>query len=73
MLVVKIGIPQQVFAIDDAVEVGHASLGDKGVVHVNMGPQGGYDEVHILDRDDLVIVVMDVGADFANKSVLHRL
>lgn len=70
---IEIGIPQQVFAIDDAVEVGHASLGDEGVVHVNMRPQGGYDEVHILDRDDLVIVVMDVGADFANQSVLHRL
>ena len=73
VLAVEIGIPQQVFAIDDAVKVGHASLGDEGVVHVNMRPQGGYDEVHILDRDDLVIVVMDVGADFANQSVLHRL
>ena len=73
MLVVKIGIPQQVLAIDDAVKVGHASLGDEGVVHVDMRPQGGYDEVHVLDRYDLVIVVMDVGADFANKSVLHRL
>ena len=38
-----------------------------------MGPQGGYDEVHILDRDDLVIVVMDIGADFAHQSVLHCL
>lgn len=73
MLVVEIGIPQQVFAIDDAVEVGYASLGDEGVVHVDMRPQGGYDEVHILDRDDLVIVVVDVGADFANQSFLHRL
>jgi len=73
MLAVEIGVPQQVLTIDDAVKVGHASLGDEGVVHVNMRPQGGYDEVHILDRDDLVIVVMDVGADFANQSVLHRL
>ena len=73
MFAVEIGIPQQVLTIDDAVKVGHASFGDEGVVHVNMRPQGGYDEVHILDRDDLVIVVMDVGADFANKSVLHRL
>lgn len=66
MLAVEIGIPQQVFAIDDAVEVGHASLGDEGVVHVDMGPQGRYDEVHVLDRDDLVIVVVNVGADFAH-------
>ena len=73
MLAVEIGIPQQVFAIDDAVEVGHASLGDEGVVHVDMGPQGRYDEVHVLDRDDLVIVVVDVGADFAYQSVQHRL
>jgi len=73
MLAVEIGIPQQVVAIDDAVKVGHASLGDEGVIQVDMRPQGGYDEVHILDRDDLVIVVMDVGADFANQSVLHRL
>ena len=73
MLAVEIGVPQQVLTIDDAVKVGHASLGDEGVVHVNMRPQGGNDEVHILDRDDLVIVVMDVGADFANQSVLHRL
>ena len=73
VFIVEIGIPQQVFAIDDAVKVGHASLGDEGVVHVNMRPQGGYDEVHILDRDDLVIVVVDVGADFAHQSVLHRL
>lgn len=73
MLVVKIGIPQQVFAIDDAVKVGHASLGNEGVVHVDMGPQGGYDEVHILDPDDFVIVVVDVGADFAHQSILHRL
>ena len=73
MLAVEIGVPQQVLTIDDAVKVGNASLGDEGVVHVNMRPQGGYDEVHILDRDDLVIVVMDVGADFANQSVLHRL
>ena len=73
MLVVKVGIPQQVFAIDDAVEVSHASFGDEGVVQVDMGPQGRYDEVHILDRDDLVIVVVDVGADFANQSFLHRL
>ena len=73
MLAVEIGIPQQVFAIDDAVEVGHASLGDEGVVHVDMRPQGGNDEVHVLDRYDLVIVVVDVGADFAHQSVLHRL
>ena len=73
MLVVEIGIPQQVFAINDAVEVGHASLGDEGVVHVDMRPQGGNDEVHVLDRYDLVIVVVDVGLDFAHQSVLHRL
>lgn len=73
MLAVEIGIPQQILAIDYAVKVGHASLGDEGVVHVDVGPQGGYDEFHILDRDDLVIVVMDVGADFAHLSVLHRL
>ena len=70
---VEIGIPQQVFAIDDAVKVGHASLDDEGVVLVDMRPKGGYDEVHIHDRHDLVIVVMDVGADFAHQSVLHRL
>lgn len=73
MLVVEIGILQQVLAIDDAVKVGHASLGDESVVQVDMGPQGGYDEVHIPDRDDLVIVVVDVGPDFAHQSVLHRL
>ena len=73
MLTVEIGIPQQVLAIDDAVKVGHASLGDEGVVHVDMRPQGGNDEVNILDRDDFVIVVMDVGADFAHQPVLHRL
>ena len=73
MLVVEIGIPQQVFAIDDAVEVGHASLGYEGIIHVNMRPQGGNNEVHVLDRDDLVIVVVDVGADFAHQSVLHGL
>lgn len=73
MLVVEIGIPQQVFAIDDAEKVGHASLGDEGVVHVDMRPHGGNDEVHVLDRYDLVIVVVDVGADFAYQSVLHRL
>ena len=73
MLVVEIGILQQVLAIDNAVKVGHASLGDEGVVHVNMRPQGGYDEVYILDCDDLVIVVVDVGADFAHQSVVHRL
>ena len=73
MLAVEIGIPQQVLPIDDAVKVGHASLGDEGVVHVDMGPQGGYDEVHVLDRYDFVIVVVEVGADFANMPVLHRL
>ena len=73
MLAVEIGVPQQVLTIDDAVKVGHAPLGDEGVVQVDMRPKGGYDEVHILDRYDLVIVVMDVGADFANQSVLHRL
>lgn len=73
MFAVEIGIPQQVLAIDDAVEVGHAPLGDEGVVQVDMGPQGGNDEVHILDRDDLVIVVVDVGPDFAHQSILHRL
>ena len=62
---VEIGMPQQVLTIDDVVKVGHAPLGNKGVVHVNMRPQGRYDEVHILDRNDFVIVVMDVGADFA--------
>ena len=73
MFIVEIGIPQQVFAIDDAVKVGHASLGDEGVVHVDMRPHGGNDEVHVLDRYDLVIVVVDVGADFAYQSVRHRL
>ena len=73
MLAVEIGIPQQVLAIDDAVKVGHAPLGDEGVVQVDMRPQGGNDEVHVLDGDDLVIVVMDVGAYFAHQSVLHRL
>ena len=73
MLDVEIGIPQQVFAIDDAVKVGHTSLGDEGIVQVDVGPQGGNDEVHVPDRDDLVIVVVDVGADFAHQSVLHRL
>ena len=73
MLDVEIGIPQQVFAIDDAVKVGHTSLGDEGIVQVDVGPQGGNDEVHVSDRDDLVIVVVDVGADFAHQSVLHRL
>jgi len=73
MLVVEIGILQQVLATDYAVKVGNASLGDEGVVHVNMRPQGGYDEVYILDCDDLVIVVVDVGADFAHQPVLHRL
>lgn len=38
MLVVEIGIPQQVLAIDDAVKVGHAPLGDEGVVKVDMCP-----------------------------------
>ena len=73
MLAVEIGIPQQVFAIDDAVKVGHASLGDEGVIQVDMRPQGGNDEVHVLDRDDLVIVVVDVGTDFAHQPFLHRL
>ena len=73
MFIVEIRIPQQVFAIDDAVEVGHASLGDESVVKVDMCPQGGNDEVHVLDRDDLVIVVVDVGADFSHLSVLHCL
>ena len=73
MLVVEIGIPQQVLTIDDAVEVGHTSLGDEGIVRVDMRPQGGYDEVHILDSDNLVIVVVDVGADFAHQSVQHCL
>ena len=40
MFAVEIGIPQQVLAIDDAVKVGHALLGNEGVVHVDMGPQG---------------------------------
>lgn len=73
MLVVEIGILQQVLAIDDAVKVGHASLGDESVVRIDIGPQGGYDEVHVLDRYDLVIVVVDVGPDFAHQSILHRL
>ena len=73
MLAVEIGIPQQVLTIDDAVKVGHALLGDEGVVRVDMRPQGGYDEVYILNRDDFVIVVVDVGADFAHQSVLHCL
>ena len=73
MLVVEIGIPQQVLTINYAVKVGHASLGDEGVVRVDMGPQGGNDEVHILDCYDLVIVIMDVGPDFAHQSILHRL
>ena len=73
VFIVEIGISQQVFAIDNSVKVGHASLGDEGVVHVDMRPQGGNDEVNILDRDDFVIVVMDVGADFAHQPVLHRL
>jgi len=38
MLAVEIGIPQQVFTIDDAVKVGHTSLGDEGVVQVDMCP-----------------------------------
>ena len=37
---VEIGIPQQVFAINDAVEVGHASLGEIGICWVNMSPKG---------------------------------
>jgi hypothetical protein len=45
MFAVEIGIPQQVLTIDDAVKVGHASLGDEGVVLVDMRPQGGNDEV----------------------------
>ena len=73
MFAVEIGIPQQVLAIDDAVKVGHASLGDESVIQVDMRPQGRYDEVHISDRDDLVIVVVNVGADFAHQSVQHRL
>ena len=73
MFIVEIRIPQQVFAIDDAVEVGHASLGDEGVVLVDMRPHGGNDEVHVLNRYDLVIVVVDVGADFSHLSVLHCL
>lgn len=73
MLTVEIGIPQQVLAIDDAVKVGHASLGDEGVVHIDMRPQGGNDEIYVLNRHDLVIVVMDVWADCAHQSVLHRL
>ena len=73
MLAVEVGIPQQVLAIDDAVKVGHALLGNEGVVLVDMGPQGGNDEVHILDRYDLVIIVVDIGTDFAHQSVLHRL
>ena len=74
VFIVEIGIRQQVFAIDDAVEVVHASLGDEGVVKIDMRPQGGNDEVHVLDRDNLVIVVVvDVRADFTHQSVLHRL
>lgn len=73
MLVVEIRIPQLALPIDDAVKVGHASFGDEGVIQVDMRPQSGNDEVHILDRDNLVIVVVDVGADFAHQSVLHRL
>ena len=65
MLAVEIGIPQQVLAIDDAVEVGHAPLGDEGVVHVDMRPHGGYDEVHFLDRYDLVIGII-------SKSLIGR-
>ena len=38
MLDVEVGIPQQVLAIDDAVKVGHAPLGNKGVVKVDMCP-----------------------------------
>ena len=67
MFTVEIGIPQQVLAIDDAVKVGHASLGDEGIVHVDMRPQSGNDEVQILDRYVLVIVVVNIGADFATS------
>lgn len=40
MLAVEIEIPQQVLAIDDAVKIGNSSLGDDGVVQVDIGPHG---------------------------------
>ena len=72
MLLVKVRERQYVLAIEYAVEVGDASLGDVGIFKVDMCPKGGDDEIGVLDANHAVIVEMNVGTYLAHQTFVHR-
>jgi len=70
MLVVEIRIPQQALPIDDAVKVGHASLGDEGVVHRPQGSGQGFCRVE-EGRRHRVARPLQVGACQVSKVMVN--
>ena len=68
---IEIGKGEDVLAVKNATEVGDTMLCDIGILQGDVGPKCRDNDVDVLNMDYGIIVIVDIGANLANESVVH--
>ena len=68
---IEIGKGEVVLAVENATEVADTMLCDIGILQGDIGPKCRYDDVDVLNMDNGIIVIVDIGANLAYESVVH--
>ena len=68
---IEIGKGEDVLAVENATEVGDTMLCGIGILQGDIGPKCRDNDVDVLNMDNGIIVIVDVGANLAYESVVH--
>ena len=68
---IEVSKGEDVLTVDNATEVGDTILCDIGILQGDISPKGRDYDVDLLNMDYGIIVIVDIGANLANESVVH--
>ncbi len=69
---IEIGKGEDVLTVENATEIGDTMLCDIGILQSDIGPKGGDYDVDALNMDNGIIVIVDIGTNLTNESIMHR-
>ena len=69
---IEVSKGEDVLTVENATEIGDTMLCDIGILQGDIGPKGRDYDVDLLNMDYGIIVIVDIGANLANESVVQR-
>ena len=68
---IEVSKGEDVLTVENATEVGDTMLCDIGLLQGDISPKCRDNDVDVLNMDNGIIVIMDIGANLAYEPVVH--